>query len=132
MRFSGKNTELCTLKRRSATLNAYNEEVNDWDSNDTPVYAEFWEKHGTEGVVEGQEITQKDVRCKIRYVAGMNERDYRLQRGNVIYDVVSVLEIDRRRGHLLKLKHRGHQEVDTLQLEDGTDLLTPAEDLIEL
>jgi len=104
MRFSGRNTEKVTLKRRVVGTNSYNEQVEDWDQNDQEIYAEFWEKHGTEGLKEGHITVIKEIHCKIRYINGLNETDYCIQRGAQIYDVLSVKPIHRNQAQELLIR----------------------------
>lgn len=98
MRFRGDKTEKVTLKQRTFTYNDYNEEVEDWDSNDEPIYAEFRERHGKEGDSDGQIAVIQDVRCKVRYKQKLDpdidgntpEADFRIKRGTTTYDIVSI------------------------------------------
>jgi head-tail adaptor len=113
MRFNGDHTERVTLKKRSISYNDFNEQVEDWDSNDTEMYAEFWEKHGKEGDTDGQILVMQDVRCKIRYREDLDpdynhspESNYRIKRGVTVYDVVSIVKEGRRKALLLMLTRR--------------------------
>lgn len=112
MRFKGEHTELVTLKNRTVTY-VNNEPQEDWDSNDTEIYAEFWEKHGKEGDTDGQILVMQDVRCKIRYREGLDpdvtaapEANYRIKRGLTEYDIVSVVKEGRRKELMLMLTRR--------------------------
>lgn len=116
MKFKGEHTEKCTLKKRTVTTNDFNEEIEDWDSNDTTIYAEFYEQQGREGDSDGQVAVIQDVRCKVRYRSGLDpdegntpEADYRIQRGQTTYDIESVVKKGRREAMKLMLKRRDNE-----------------------
>lgn len=112
-RFKGEHTEKVTLKKRDVTYNSLNEQVEDWDSNDESIFAEFFARHGKEGEEGGQVLVIQDTRCKIRYKSGLDptensspEADYRIERGNVTYDIESIVMEGRNKTMKLMLKRR--------------------------
>lgn len=113
MRFKGERTEKVTLKKRSVTYNSLNEPVEDWDSNDTTIYAEFLERHGKEGGKDGQVLVIQDVRCKIRYRTALDTREnpdceatHRIVRDGITYDITSAIPEGRRQKIMLMLQRR--------------------------
>lgn len=114
MRLKGEKTERVTLKQRTVTFNDLNEQVEDWDSNDETIYAEFLERHGKEAESGGQVLVIQDVRCKIRYKSKLDpdidsnqpEGDFRIKRGTTEYDITSIIKRGRNEALLLMLQRR--------------------------
>lgn len=109
----GERVEKVTAKKRAVTYNDFNEVVEDWDSNDISLYAEFWGRHGKEGEQNGQVLVVQDTRCKVRYNARFDTRispdaeaDNRIVRNNITYDITSILNEDRGKTQLLMLERR--------------------------
>lgn len=104
MRFSGNKIRQVTLQQRTVSYDDYNQPVESW--TDTTIYAEKWERQGKEGVEGGQIIAVADVRWKIRYKAGINEKDFRIKEGSTIYDIQNIQDIGRNEGHWLMCERR--------------------------
>ncbi len=101
--FIGEHTELVSLEKRTIAYNDFNEEIETW-TEDREVYAEFFERQGKEGDTDGQIVVVQDIRCKVRYISGLNEADYRINRDGTIYDIISIVREGRRRNQLLMLE----------------------------
>ena len=108
MRFVGEHTELIELQKRTLTYNDFNEEIETW-AKDRDLYAEFFEQQGKEGESSGQILVVQDIRCKIRYVEGLNEKDYRVKRGDEIYDIQSIVREGRNKEQRLVLERRDNE-----------------------
>lgn len=116
MRFQGEHTEAVTLKKVAITTNSYNEEVEDWDSNDVTIAVEFWERPSREVDSGGQVIAIQDVRCNMRYRADLDpslghtpEKSYRIERGSIVYDIEGIMKEGRARNLKLMLKRRDNR-----------------------
>jgi head-tail adaptor len=109
MRFKGSHTEKVTLQKREVSFSASNDTVEDWSQHDRPIFAEFFERQAKEGLTEGQVVVIQDVRCRIRFIGGLNERDYRIVRNGEIYDIQSIVHEGRRKAQRLMLQRRDNQ-----------------------
>lgn len=108
MNFKGEHTRRVILEKREVTYNEYNEEIEVWKSY-KELFAEFYARQAKEGVVEGQNIVVQDKRCKIRYVDGLNEADFRIKDGGTIYDITSIIPAGRRKELRLMLEKRDNE-----------------------
>jgi head-tail adaptor len=117
VRFKGAHTERIILKKKAVTLNRANEEIILWDTQDVPVYAEFWERNGKEAAADGVQVATQDIRCKIRYrreldpTQQMNNplNEYRLVRGNKMYKIENVIVQGRKKEMFLNLTSRDNE-----------------------
>lgn len=109
MRFKGEDVYKVTLKHRTESQNAGGQMVEDWDSDDRTIYAERTDGKGMEGEVDGQILSTQVVWWKLRYVDGLNERDYRIEWEGGVYDIIEIKLIGRRKGQLLKTKVRDNE-----------------------
>ena len=111
MRFDGEHTEPVTLQLRSVTKNDHNEQVYTW-SDYRKLYAEFYSRQGKQAASDGQILVVQDLRCRIRWISNLNERDYRIIRpkmGNEIYTITSIVQEGRRKYLLLMLERRDNE-----------------------
>ena len=108
MRFIGEHTEKIELQKRTLTYNDFNEEIQTW-VKDRDLYAEFFEQQGKEGQSDGQILAIQDTRCKIRYIHGLNKRDFRIKRGDDIYDIQSIVRAGRNKEQRLILEWRDNE-----------------------
>jgi head-tail adaptor len=104
MKFDGSKTEKVILQQRQIVRNENNESIIGWENNDREIYAEFWQRHAKQEDIGGQTATEIELRCNIRWVSGLNHKAYRIMRGGEIYEILSVVEIPRRKGLSLILK----------------------------
>lgn len=105
MRFISEHTEKVGLEKRTVSYGSANDVIETW-ANDRNVYAEFWERQAKEGEQDGQILVIQDVRCKIRFINGLNEVDYRINRSGEIYDIQSIVRVGRNKEQLLILERR--------------------------
>jgi len=114
MRLDGKQVRKVTLLKKSTTYDKYNQPVESWAADTANydngnLFVEWWDQGGKEALQTGQVIAVKDVRCKCYYIPGLNERDYRIQKDGVEYDIQSIKEIGRKEGQMLILDSRDNQ-----------------------
>lgn len=113
MRISGKQVRKVVLLKKTTTENEYNEPIETWNP-DTSKYSageffvEWWDQGGKETLENGQIVAVKDTRCKCRYIADLNEKDYAIRKDKD-YDIQSIKEIGRSEGQLLILEARDNQ-----------------------
>lgn len=108
MRFRGENMRKVTLLKRSVEQDDSNQPIETWTSQGE-IYMEWWDQGGKEALESGQMIAVKDVRGKCRYVDGLNERDYRIEKDGQSYDIQNIKEIGRREGQMIIMDHRDNQ-----------------------
>lgn len=114
MKFSGNQMRKVTLLKKTVTENEYNEQVATWPADtansatdDTgKIYMEWWDQGGREKMEGGLLVAVKDVRARCYYIDGLNEKDYRIKKDGVEYDIEHVKEIGRREGQQLMLMAR--------------------------
>jgi len=109
MRFTGEQVRLVTLLTKTVTYSASNQPLDSWAADTSKFaegkfYAEWWDQGGKEGIEGGQMVVVKDVRCKCRYITGLNERDYRIRKDSKDYDIENIKELGRKEGQILMLK----------------------------
>jgi len=83
-----------TLQRRTATQDAYGEEIETWTDLDT-VWAQRWELRGSEQWQARQVIANVDAKYRIHYRDGLTPVDRMTENGRV-FDVHSCVELGRR------------------------------------
>jgi len=109
MRISGTHVKKVILLKRTKTHDEQNQEIKTWvaDTSKFPngkFYVEWWDQGGREGIEGGQMAAIKDIRCKCRYISGLNEKDYMIRKGGVDYDIESIKELGRNEGQIIMLK----------------------------
>jgi len=114
MKFGGEQIRPVVLLTRSTTYNSHSEEINTWAADTAKfdngkLFVEWWDQGGKEQMEGGQIVAYKDVRMKCRFITGLNEVDYRIQKDGKEYDIESVKELGRNEGQILMLKLHDNQ-----------------------